>query len=290
VLAPQQGGGGGGLPRRSATGAEPRWKNCLVIVDGEGRFLEAWTQHDQLFKRPHRVLVSPYDPERHVWLVDDGRHQIFKFTNDGKKLVLTLGEKDVPKSDPSHFARPTDIAWLPDGTFFVSDGYTNTRVVKFSKDGKYLMEWGKPGKGPSEFDTVHSLAVGKDRRVYVSDRSNHRVQMFDENGKYLDEWPNIRSPYYLYMSADQHLWVSDGVTNKILKYDLNGKLLDSWGTFGAFPGGMWGVHQISVDTEGNLYTAEVFNGRPQKFRARLGADRSRLVGAPLPLMGSTTTN
>jgi hypothetical protein len=90
------------------------------------------------------------------------------------------------------------------------------------------------------------------------------------------------------MSADQHLWVADGVSNKILKYNLNGKLLDSWGTFGTWPGGMWGVHQISVDTEGNLYLAEVFNGRSQKFRPAKGAERARLVGAPLPLLSGTT--
>jgi peptidylamidoglycolate lyase len=256
----------------------------LFVVDGNGKMIDAWTQHDQLFVRPHKVLISPYDPEKHVWIVEDGGHQIHKFTNDGKKLVMSLGEFKVPGNDDKHFARPTDIAWLPDGTFFVSDGYTNTRVVKFDKNGKYLLSWGKPASGPnpgpSEMRTVHGIAIDNQRRVYVSDRSNSRIQIFDENGKYLDQWTNIRQPYHLLMAADQHLWLSDGVANKISKYDLKGQLLESWGTWGTFPGGLWGTHQISVDQEGNLYTAEVFNGRAQKFRPRKGME-SRLVGQPL---------
>src|SRR6185436_19901444 len=98
---------------------------------------------------------------------------------------------------------------------------------------------------------------GKDVKVYASGRANSRIQVFDENGKFLDAWPNIRRPYSLLMSKDQHLWVTDGSTQKVLKYDLTGKLLYSCGTFGAFPGGFWGVHQFHVDSEGSLYTADV---------------------------------
>ena len=256
----------------------PRWDHVLMVFDRNGKLIESWEQHNKLFVRPHRVVFNPYDPERNVWLVDDGAHSVYKFTHDGKKLLMTLGEFRVPGNDKTHFARPTDIAWLPSGDFFVSDGYTNTRVVKFNKDGKYLLEWGKPGKGPSEFNTVHGIAVDNQRRVYVCDRANSRVQIFDENGKYLDEWDNIRYPYYIYMSKDQHLWVGDGYTNKILKYDLNGKLLFSWGTFGQFPGGIWGPHQFSVDEENNFYIADVHIGRIQKFRPKPGAKPEELVG------------
>jgi peptidylamidoglycolate lyase len=285
------GRGGGTTPPTPATSLQPQqWTHCLFIVDGSGKMIDAWTQHDKLFVRPHKVLINPYDPEKHVWLVDDGAHQVFKFTNDGKNLVMVLGEAKVPGNDEKHFARPTDIAWLPDGTFFVSDGYTNTRVVKFDKDGKFLMTWGKPASGPkpgpSEFNTVHGIAIDNKRRIYVSDRGHSRIQIFDENGKYLDEWPNLRQPYHLFMSVDQHLWVSDGVSNKILKFDLTGKLLDSWGTYGQFPGGLWGGHQISVDQDGNLYVAEVFNGRVQKLRPRKGVDTARLVGQPLRFKAS----
>jgi peptidylamidoglycolate lyase len=282
------------IPERNASGYDlsqrdaarhPRWDHVLYIVNKEGRLVDSWEQHNKLFVRPHRVLINPADPEKHVWLIDDGAHSIYKFTNDGKKLVMTLGEFKVPGNDDKHFGRPTEVAWLPDGTFFVSDGYVNTRVVKFDKNGKFLMTWGQKGNEPNEtrpgyMNTVHAIQVGKDRRVYVSDRANSRIQVFDENGKFLDAWPNMRRPYSLLMSKDQHLWVTDGITQKVLKYDLTGKLLYSWGTFGAFPGGFWGVHQFHVDSEGSLYTADVHVGRPQKFRPKKGADPATLVGAP----------
>ena len=111
----------------------------------QGNLIEDWTQWDKMFRRPHAVYISPYDPQKNVWIVDDYRHAIFKFSNDGKKLLQTIGEPNVPGNDDKHFYRPTFMAWLPDGTFFVADGYQNTRVVKFDKDGKYLMTWGQRG-------------------------------------------------------------------------------------------------------------------------------------------------
>ena len=280
-------GAWGSLGMGTATTPKPELRNCIVIVDANGQMIESWTQWDRLFeggRGPHAIKISPYDADRHVWVVDDMRQQIFKFTNDGKKLVMTLGEAGVAGNDAKHFGRPTDIAWLPDGTFFISDGYTNTRVVKFDKNGKFLLTWGTSGTGSGQFNTVHSIAIDNNRRVYVSDRSNSRIQIFDENGKFIDQWTNIRSPYHIVMSADQHLWIADGVTHKFLKYDLNGKLLYSWGTYGTFPGAVWGVHQFSVDSEGNLYAAETFGGRTQKFRPKPGADPSRLIGTPVRLM------
>ena len=107
---------------------------------------------------PHKIKMSPYDPEKHVWIIDDQLHMIYKFTYDGK-LVMSLGTKGKRGRDGgSLFDRPTDIAWLPDGTFFISDGYGGTRVAKFDKDGKFLMDWGAPPKdpknpGPNEFNT-----------------------------------------------------------------------------------------------------------------------------------------
>jgi hypothetical protein len=272
----------------SATTAKPELRNCIIVVDANGKLLESWTQHDHLFaggRGPHQIKINPHDPERHVWVVDDVRNQVFKFTNDGKRLVMTLGVAGVEGNDDRHFGRPTDIAWLPDGTFFVTDGYMNTRVVKFDPTGKFLKTWGTPGKGPGQFNTVHGIDIDRNRRLYVVDRANSRIQVFDEEGKYLDEWPNLRSINAIMITADQHLWAADNVTNKILKYDLNGKLLHSWGTQGTFPGAMWGVHQMSVDAEGNLYLAEAYNARTQKLRARPVQERWKLVGAPQPLRG-----
>ena len=270
-------------PRVAATGT-PRWEHSIIVVDGDGVLIQSWPHVDEIFAQeggrgPHQIKMSPYDPEKHVWVVDDNLHQIFKFTYDGE-LVLTLGEAGVEGDDEMHFGRPSDLSWLPDGTVFVADGYINSRVVKFDAEGNYLMEWGTQGSGPGQFRILHGIATDDQHRVYVADRSNSRIQIFDENGEYLDEWPNIRSPDALLVSADQHLWVADGETNKILKYDLNGKFLYGWGTAGSYPGALDGVHQISVDQDGNLYLAEIYNGRAQKLSPKSGADPAKMVGQP----------
>jgi len=131
---------------------------------------------------------------------------------------------------------------------------------------------------------VHGVAVDpQTRRVFVSDRSNRRIQVFDENGKFLDQWSGgpQSSPQFLHIGADRTLWFPDNGTWKIVNYDLEGHFLYSWGSQGDFPGGMWNVHGMSVDQEGNLYIAEVGNGRPQKFRPRAGANPAFLVGKPV---------
>jgi hypothetical protein len=270
-------------------GVDFRWEHCILVVDANGNITEDWTQWDKMLRRPHAVYISPYDPEKRVWIVDDYRHAIFIFSHDGKRLLQTIGVPNVHASDDKHFYRPTFIAWLPDGTFFVADGYANTRVVKFDKNGKYLMAWGQKGDPPNEkrpgyMNNVHGIAVDpQTRRVFVNDRQNHRVQVFDENGKFLNQWsfgPPPSDIHLIYIGKDRALWAFDRGTSKMLKYDLNGNFLYSWGTWGDFPGGFWGVHGISVDQEGNFYVAEVDNGRAQKFRPRKGANPEFLVGKP----------
>lgn len=271
-----------GMSGKTASSAvdQARREHYILIVDRNGNIVDTWTQWDSLWDGspgPHHIYIDPYDPEKHIWIVVDGLHQIYKFSNDGKRIVMTLGERGVPGNDEKHFARPSGMTWLPDGTFFVSDGYINRRVVKFDKNGKFLMSFGKEGTGPGEFSgVVHSIAADAEGRLYVADRGPGRIQVFDQNGKYLDEWPNIAA-WHIHVSPDQFVWVADGGTNKILKYDRNGKLLYSWGTYGQFPGGQWGVHQFSVDEEGNLYLAEAFNGRLEKFTPRRGADPNQLI-------------
>jgi hypothetical protein len=300
-------------------GKDYRWEHIINIYNSEGDLVEAWTQWDSLFRpadipttargRVHKIQISPYDPEKRVWAIDDGNQVIRIFSNDGKKLLQTIGtvrtttERNhiatglngkpsltplVGPSDKS-FGRQTDIAWLPDGTFFVADGYEETRVVKFSKEGKFLMAWGERGelggneKRPNYFNAVHGIVIDKDRKIYVDDRSNHRVQIFDENGKFLDQWylGPYATIYHMYIDADQkYIWMSD-TRGLMLKYDLNGNMLYSWGAWGTRPGEMWGVHQFGVDSAGNLYTAEVHSGRPQKFVPKPGADPAKLVGQPL---------
>jgi len=273
-------------PNRGKENVDWKWENILCVINAEGDIVERWTQWDSMFRRPHAVYISPYDTEKNVWIVDDYRHAIFKFTNDGKKLLLTLGEPNVHGEDDKHFYRPTYLAWLPDGSMFVADGYANTRVVKFDKNAKYVTAWGQKGNPPNDtrpgyLNGVHGIAVDvPTKRVFVNDRYNHRIQVFDENGKFLDQWPTGDPPsdvHLILMSADRHLWAADRGTSKIVKWDLEGHFLYSWGTWGDFPGGMWGVHGMHVDQQGNLYVAEVDSGRIQKYVPRKGANPAFLV-------------
>jgi peptidylamidoglycolate lyase len=281
----------GGDKDRGTAGVDHLWQNILVVVNRSGDIVERWTQWDNTFRRPHAVYINPYDPAKHVWIVDDYRHAIFKFTRDGKQLVQTLGVPNVSGNDDKHFSRPTFIAWLPDSSMFVADGYANTRVVKFDKDGKYVTAWGQPGNEPNEtrpgyMNNVHGIATDpQTRQVFVNDRGNRRIQVFDENGKYLREWkigaPPVSDIHLVYIGADRVLWAADRGTSKIIGYDLQGNLLYTWGTFGDFPGGMWGVHGMSVDQDGNFYVAEVGNGRVQKYAPRPRARTELMVGKPV---------
>jgi DNA-binding beta-propeller fold protein YncE len=278
----------GSLDQR-ATVPTPEMRNCIVVIDAGGKMVESWTQWDHLFagRGPHKIRINPRDPERHVWVVLDSRHQILEFTNDGKTMVRTLGEADVPGDDETHFGQPQDLTWLPDGSMLVADGLTNSRVVKLDKNGKFLMSWGSKGNGPGQFSGLHGIEVDRNRRVYVADRGNSRIQVFDENGKHLDTWPGIRFPDHITVTPDQQVWVNDGTTEKFLKYDTTGRLLYSWGTQGTFAGAHWELHQISIDPDGNLYTADSYVGRAQKFRPRPESNRSQLI-APIPLAPKAT--
>jgi hypothetical protein len=300
MLNPTRGNATGNDDGLSATcqpvakrGWERRYHHTIFVLNRDGKIVQDWPHLNKMFEMtcgrgPHKIKMSPYDRDKHVWIIDDQLHTIYKFTYDGK-LVMTLGTKGQRGREAGKlFDRPTDIDWLPDGTFFISDGYGGTRVAKFDKDGKFLMDWGAAPKdpknpGPNEWNTVHSIAISKDRRLYVVDRGHRRFQVFDENGKFLDMFPTgLRSsPYYHLITTDQFLWVSDGGTNRILKYDLKGNYLYGWGAPGGLPGQFDGPHQFSVDQDGNLYVAEVFNGRVQKFRPKKGADPAKLIGQEL---------
>ncbi|MDP6582675.1 MAG: hypothetical protein QF681_18640, partial [Vicinamibacterales bacterium] len=131
------------------------WQNCIYVVDGDGHLIEVWDQWDHLFEGsdgpgPHRIRISPYDPERRVWVVHETGHQIFVFSNDGSELLMTLGEKDVSGDDETHLGGPQDVAFLPDGRVLVADGLINSRVIILDAAGSYLTEFGERGEGRGE--------------------------------------------------------------------------------------------------------------------------------------------
>ena len=268
----------------------------VLVVNRDGKVIEEWSQWADRFGSLHKITMNPYDPEKHIWIIDRASQQVMEFTNDGKKLVFTVGERGVSGDDDKHFNRPADICWLPDGTFYVADGFVNSRVVKFDKSGKYLTSWGTRGTGPGQFHLVDAVAVDAKRRVYVTDRDNGRIQIFDENGKYLDEWTGFYQPMKVLITPDQHAWVLDGAAHRFAKFDLNGKLLDYWGVDsdpdrysigGAsffqklIPGGLAWPHDFTVDPQGNLYVNDGRNWTVDKFEPRKNADKSRLM-TPVP--------
>ena len=277
-----------GSLRSALNSPETEMRNCLRVIDGNGKILETWSQWDRLFEGtngPHKIKISPYDPRHRVWVVGETRNVIYVFSNDGKQLLQTLGEENVAADDEKHFGKPQDVAFLPDGSVLVADGLTNARIVKLDRNGKYLTSWGGKGTGPGQFGNLHAVDVDRNRRIYAADRAGKRIEVFDENGKFLAAWPNIRFPNHIFVSdAGQDVWVADNMTAEVLKYDTSGNRLFSWDASGAIPGGFGELHQFSVDSKGNVYTADNVLGRLQKLTPKAGADPKHLIGPGLKLM------
>ena len=160
----------------------------ILEIDGSaGTLLNSWGEN--LFIMPHGLTV---DHENNIWVTDVALQQVFKFSHSGT-LIFKLGEAGIPGKDSLHFDMPTDVAVCADGSFYVSDGYGNSRVVKFSKTGAYLFEWGKKGEAAGEFDTPHAIDLDQQENVYVADRENNRIQKFDSLGNFRAEWKNTEA-------------------------------------------------------------------------------------------------
>src|SRR5262249_23206635 len=151
-----------------------------------------------------------------------------------------------PGETKDKFNKPADVAFGPDGAVYVADGYGNNRVVKFSKEGKYLMEWGKKGKGPGEFNLPHVILVDKGR-VIVGHRENNRIQVLDREGKHLATWTDAGAPFGLFLTA-KRLLLADGRAHVAKVLDLEGKVLGQWGMKGNAPGQFDLPHTICADS------------------------------------------
>ena len=247
-----------------------RSKHPMIVFDRDGNELSHWGEG--LFKRPHGSFLSA---DNHIWVTDDRSHVVHKFTKDGK-LVMTLGNRDQP-SDTGYrpgldifectasikratppFNRPTGVAISSAGDIFVSDGYGNARVHKFSAGGKLLFSWGEPGAKPSQFRLPHNIWVDREDRVWISDRENSRVQIFDTEGKLLDIWTDLWRPTQVCIDADDTVYISE-LCRRISIFTTDGKLLARWGneSHSLEAPLLVGPHVIGVDSRGDIYVGEV---------------------------------
>jgi len=236
-----------------------RGEQPVAIFNKDGKFLRSWGEDE--VETAHGLRI---DHEGNVWTTDLDRHQVIKHDPNGK-ILLKLGKAYKEGNTPDQFDCPADVAIAPNGDIYVADGYGNSRVVKFNKEGKYLKEWGKPGKGPGEFDLVHAIALDAKGRVYVADRENDRIQIFDGDGKFLEQWRGFGSPYGLFLQNGQRWLVTDGKGEQVCFLDLQGKVLSRFGQKGKGPGQFLLAHGICADSRGVLYVTEAEGDRVQKF-------------------------
>ena len=245
----------------------------LEIDAGTGRLIRAWGANT--FLVPHGITI---DRENNVFLTDVGLHQVFKFSPDGAP-ILALGEPRVGQWDATHFNQPTDIAIRPDGSFYVSDGYVNSRVALFDKNGQWVREWGKKGTAEGEFSNPHGVSlVPGSTDVLVADRENSRLQLFDSVGMFRRQWrgvadaPTTGRVFSVAAGADGALYVGirradyDTGHTGVLKLDREWKILAAIG-FGRLGDPVFNaVHDLAVGPDGSIYVAETRTKRVVKLR------------------------
>ena len=196
-------------------------ESAVLLVDPDsGKVGATWGAGT--FIMPHQIVVAPGG---NVWVVDVGLHQVIEFDPEGKKLRSIGGPK-------VRFNMPTDLAFLSDGSFVVSDGYLNSRVVKFSADGKLVAAWGTKGSRPLQFNVPHSVAVDDRDRIYVADRENDRIQVLDADGRFLAAWTDVVRPITARYAGDSLFVLSnlDAERGIVRRLDLQGRVLDSFPT------------------------------------------------------------
>ena len=247
-----------------------RSKRPLIVFDRDGNIEDWWG--GGLFKRPHGSFMTT---EGDIWLADDDSHAVFRFSRKGE-LLQTLGTVGQ-KSDTGHrngldifeklssitrggepFNLPTGVAISSIGDIFVSDGYGNARVHRFSPEGELILSWGEPGAGRGQFRLPHNIWIDGKDRIWIPDRENHRVQIFDTEGNFLDEWIDLWRPTHVYMDKDETVYISE-LSRRISIYTIEGELLSRWGNENhSMDDPLFvGPHVICVDSHGDLYVGEV---------------------------------
>ena len=247
-----------------------RGAHPMMVFDRDGNFLRAWGE--EIFTSAHGIDIGPDDM---LYCTDFGDHTVRKCTPDGKVLLeIGIPGEPAPYMSGEPFHRCTHTALAPDGHIFVSDGYGNARVHKYTPDGKLVMSWGEPGTDPGQFNIVHNIVADDDGWVYVADRENHRVQVFDVNGKYETQWTNMHRPCGLFMPRGKHshcfigeLGSAMAVNRRMPNIGPRLSIVTNEGTLIARLGGADGPgletgkfiapHGLAVDAYGDIYVGEV---------------------------------
>jgi hypothetical protein len=257
-----------------------RGEHPVMVFEQDGSFVSSWGEG--LFVRPHGLTLAP---DGTLYCVDDQGHCIRKCTLGGEELqVIGTPGEGAPIHGGEPFNQPTKVAFHPETEdLYVSDGYGNAKVHKFSSKGERLLSWGEYGCEEGEFNLVHSVCTDSMGKVYVADRENHRVQVFDREGKYLTQWSNLHRPCGLHIDGDlvyigqlpTHLTVNEAYPNLgscVTIHDLSGKQLARLGDSrpGEEPGQFTAPHGIAVDSRGDIYVGEVSYSA---YGSRLGPPR-----------------
>jgi DNA-binding beta-propeller fold protein YncE len=262
----------------------------LFEFEKDGKFMREIGDNLYAFEMAHGVRVDKND---NIWAVDEGTNMIVEFNQLGR-VIFTLGSKPdsgkgwafqtpkfndpVPPAQPYIFNRPTDIAWDPQGNFFIADGYGNSRVAKYDKNGTFIKSVGEKGKAPGQLNLPHAIAADAAGNVYVGDRSNSRVQIFDDDLNLKKVVDNVGAPWAMCISGGPHqyLYVSNSnpdnndsrmiaVSGEIYKMELDGTVIGKFGKPGKLPGEFATVHSLDCRNENEIYTAEITAWRAQKI-------------------------
>jgi sugar lactone lactonase YvrE len=261
----------------------------LFEFDAKGNFIREIGEGLYGFVFAHAVRVDPQD---NIWAVDEGSNMIIKFNPEGR-VVMTLGRRPEPsdavatvtpeaENAPYTFGRPTDIGWDPQGNIFISDGYTNSRVAKYDKNGKFIASVGSKGSGQGQLNLPHSLAVDGKGSVYVADRSNRRIEVFDNDLKFKAIYDNVGTPWELCITPGPHQYLYSSntypdsndttlatVSGEVYKMELDGTVVGKFGKAGKGLGEFSGLHAIDCRNPDELYVSEIQLWRVQKILLHL---------------------
>ena len=234
----------------------------LLVFAPDGELIESWGEGR--FVDPHSIYIDAQD---RVYLVDRGAHAIYRF-GPGWELQLTLGVPGVAagKQSGAPFNLPACVAVALSGDIFVADGYGNSRVHKYSPEGRLVRSWGAHGSGPGEFDLPHGIWVDAQQRVWVTEKQGHRLQRFTLDGEHIDTWTGFSKPNAVWVGRDGVSYFAEQ-NHRVSILSPDGTLLNRWGEENTEqPGQFIAPHGLWVDSHGDLYVAEVLQGkRLQKF-------------------------